>query len=114
WQRFANLRTLLAYQWLFPGKKLLFMGGEIGQVTEWNANASLDWWLLDAGGYHAGLQRLVEELNRLYQQHPALWESDYEQEGFYWIDTSDHESCVMSFVRQTKDRSNVLVVILNF
>ena len=66
WQRFANLRALLAYQWLFPGKKLLFMGGEFGQSDEWNANGELDWWLLDAGPYHRGLQRFVEDLNQLY------------------------------------------------
>src|SRR5580692_2525386 len=66
WQKFANLRALLAYQWLFPGKKLLFMGGEIGQRAEWNENAQLDWWLLDAGPFHHGLQKFVEDLNRLY------------------------------------------------
>ena len=66
WQRFANLRALLAYQWLFPGKKLLFMGGEFGQSAEWNENGQLEWWLLDAGPYHRGLQRFVEDLNKLY------------------------------------------------
>ena len=114
WQRFANLRTLLAYQWLFPGKKLLFMGCEIGQSAEWNANAQLDWWLLESGPYHSGLQRMMQELNRVYQEQPALWESDYDHEGFYWIDCSDHESCVLSFVRQTRDRRDLVAVILNF
>ena len=114
WQRFANLRTLLAYQWLFPGKKLLFMGGEIGQSAEWNANGQLDWWLLESGPYHAGTQRMMEHINRLYQNEPALWESDYDHEGFYWIDCSDQESCVLSFVRQTKDRRELLAVIMNF
>src|SRR2546422_10214949 len=104
WQRFANLRTLLAYQWLFPGKKLLFMGGEFGQSNEWNANGELDWWLLDAGPYHRGAQRFVEDLNQLYRNEPALWEGDYDHDGFFWVDCSDHESSVLSFVRQNKER----------
>ena len=113
WQRFANLRTLLGYQWMFPGKKLLFMGGEFGQTAEWNANASLDWWLLDAGPYHAGAQRFLADLNALYQKEPALWESDYDTEGFFWVDCSDHENSVMSFVRQTQDHRSRLLVVLN-
>ena len=105
---------LLGYQWLFPGKKLLFMGGEFGQSAEWNANGELDWWLLDAGPYHRGLQRFVQDLNQLYQAEPALWQADYDHGGFYWIDCSDTESSVLSFVppgRRT-GRSQ-LVVILN-
>ena len=78
WQRFANLRLLLGYQWLFPGKKLLFMGGEFGQSAEWNANAELDWKLLKAGPYHRGVQQFVEDLNKLYLAEPALWKSDYD------------------------------------
>ena len=113
WQRFANLRALLAYQWLFPGKKLLFMGGEFGQSAEWNANAQLDWWLLDEGPYHKGVQRMIADLNRLYSATPALWEGDYDIEGFYWVDCSDFESSVLSFVRQTKDGRSKLLVILN-
>jgi len=113
WQQFANLRCLLAYQWLFPGKQILFMGGEFGQRYEWNANASLDWHLLEMGPYHQGTQRFVEDLNRLYQAEPALWEADYDMEGFYWVDCSDHEDSVLSFVRQNRDRSNRLLVIMN-
>ena len=79
--RFANLRTLLGYQWLFPGKKLLFMGGEFGQRAEWNANAELDWQLLNMGPYHRGLQQFVEDLNRLYLAEPGLWKLDYDTEG---------------------------------
>jgi 1,4-alpha-glucan branching enzyme len=71
WQSFANLRTLYGYQWTFPGKKLLFMGGEIGQRNEWNANAELDWWLLGSGPFHQGLQRWVSDLNKIYQTEPA-------------------------------------------
>ena len=114
WQRFANLRSLLAYQWLFPGKKLLFMGGELGQSAEWNANGELDWWLLESGQYHKGVQQMIEDLNHLYRSEAALWESDYDHEGFYWIDCSDQESSVFSFVRQTKDGRDALAVILNF
>jgi len=73
WRRFANLRTLLGYQWLFPGKMLLFMGGEFGQSSEWNANAELDWWLLEAGPYHRGVQQFVRDLNQLYLGEPALY-----------------------------------------
>jgi 1,4-alpha-glucan branching enzyme len=113
WQRFANLRALLAYQWLFPGKKLLFMGGELGQSDEWNANGQIDWWLLDAGPYHRGLQRFVQDLNRLYAAVPALWQSDYDLGGFHWIDCSDQESSVLAFARQTPGRTSELAVILN-
>jgi 1,4-alpha-glucan branching enzyme len=113
WQKFANLRTLLAYQWLFPGKKLLFMGGEIGQRAEWNENGQLDWWLLDAGPFHRGLQKFVEDLNTLYAATPALWQGDYDPGGFNWIDCADRESSVLSFVRQNADGANQLAVILN-
>jgi len=113
WQRFANLRTLLGYHWFFPGKMLLFMGGEFGQSAEWNANAQLDWWLLDAGPYHRGLQKFVQDLNELYLAEPGLWKSDYDHSGFYWLDCSDHDSSVLSFVRQEADGSNPVAVILN-
>jgi 1,4-alpha-glucan branching enzyme len=113
WQKFANLRTLLAYQWLFPGKKLLFMGDEIGQRAEWNENGQLDWWLLDAGPFHRGLQKFVEDLNKLYAAMPALWQSDYDHGGFNWIDCADRENSVLSFLRQTADGANQLAVILN-
>jgi 1,4-alpha-glucan branching enzyme len=113
WQQFANLRALLAYQWFFPGKKLLFMGGEIGQRAEWNENGQLDWWLLDAGPFHRGLQKFVEDLNRLYVKSPGLWQADYDQNGFNWIDCNDRENSVLSFLRQTADGKNHTVVILN-
>ena len=113
WRRFANLRALLAYQWMFPGKKLLFMGGEFGQSHEWNANGELEWWLLDAGPYHRGLQKLVARLNQLYLASPALWESDFDPGGFYWLDCSDHESSILSFLRQTPNGPGKLAVILN-
>ncbi len=113
WQKFANLRALLGYQWLFPGKKLLFMGGEIGQRAEWNENAQLDWWLLDAGPFHRGAQKFVADLNRLYKNSPAFWQADYDHNGFSWIDCTDRENSVLSFLRQTADGKNQAVVILN-
>ncbi len=113
WQRFANLRVLLGYQWVFPGKKLLIMGGEFGQSREWNANAELDWGLLDQGPYHRGTLKFVEDLNRFYKAEAALWESDYDMEGFYWMDCSDQEHSVMSFVRQSPDRKSLLLIVLN-
>ena len=113
WQAFANLRTLLGYQWCFPGKKLLFMGCEFGQRGEWNANAALDWWLLDQGPFHRGLQQFIADLNLLYQAESALWDGDYAVEGFFWLDCTDHQNSVMSFVRQNRAGTNHLLVILN-
>jgi 1,4-alpha-glucan branching enzyme len=113
WRRFANLRVLLGYQWLFPGKILLFMGCEFGQSAEWNANGELDWWLLQAGPYHLGTQKFVEDLNRLYQAQPALWQADQDPRGFSWIDCSDHNNSVLSFLRQDADHRSQLAVILN-
>jgi 1,4-alpha-glucan branching enzyme len=113
WQRFANLRMLLGYQWCFPGKMLLFMGGEFAQSDEWNANAELDWWLLEAGPYHRGTQLFVQDLNKLYRAEPSLWKADYDVSGFYWLDCSDNENSVLSFVRQQKAGQGMLVVILN-
>jgi len=113
WRRFANLRLLLGYQWMFPGKKLLFMGGEFGQSAEWNANAELDWKLLEAGPYHRGVQQFVEDLNKLYLGEPALWKSDYDADGFHWIDASDQLNSVLSFLRQDSEHFHELVVIAN-
>ena len=113
WQQFANLRVLLGYQWLFPGKKVLFMGGELGQRAEWSENGELGWWLLKEGPYHQGVQRFVEDLNKLYKAEPALWESDYDLEGFYWVDCSDAQTSVLSFVRQTREGTSQVIVLLN-
>ncbi|MFM7100557.1 MAG: alpha amylase C-terminal domain-containing protein, partial [Verrucomicrobiota bacterium] len=113
WQGLANLRALLGYQWLFPGKKLLFMGGEFGQVNEWNCHAALDWPLLQEGPYHAGLQRWVADLNALYRDEPALWRGDYEPDGFRWVDCSDHEHSVLSFLRHDRETGRQVLVLLN-
>ena len=113
WVKFANLRALLGYQWLFPGKKLLFMGLEFGQRAEWNENGELDWWLLGAGPYHVGAQRFLADLQAIYQADPALWEADHEPTGFYWLDCSDHQNSVFSFVRQTADGRRRVAVMMN-
>jgi 1,4-alpha-glucan branching enzyme len=113
WQKFANLRSLLGYQWLFPGKQLLFMGCEFGQSAEWSENRALDWWLLEQGPYHAGAQRFLADLNQLYRAHPALWEADYDLEGFQWVDCSDNLHSVLSFLRRTKDGRQQMLVILH-
>jgi 1,4-alpha-glucan branching enzyme len=113
WQRFANLRALYTYQFTHPGKKLLFMGDEFGQVREWNYDGSLEWDVLQYP-VHGGLQRLVGDLNRLYRAEPSLYELDYEPSGFQWIDCNDNENSVFSFIRRARDRGDFTVTILNF
>jgi 1,4-alpha-glucan branching enzyme len=113
WQKFANLRLLLTNQWMQPGKKLLFMGGEFGQWREWNHDQSLDWHLLDEGEHHQALQRLVERLNRLYKELPALHELDCDPAGFAWVDANDADNCVLSYTRMTQDRKDVVLVVFN-
>jgi 1,4-alpha-glucan branching enzyme len=114
WQRFANLRALYAFMWTHPGKKLLFMGGEIGQRREWHHDRSLDWHLLGEGPYHRGLQRLVRDLNRLYRGERALHELDADPAGFGWIDCADWEQSVLSFVRRARDAGDFVLVVCNF
>ena len=108
WQKFANLRLLFGYMYGQPGKKLLFMGGEFGQWSEWYHEASLDWHLLDEPR-HAALQRWVEDLNRVYRQEPALFTQDFSLEGFQWIDCNDWEQSVITFVRHGRAGEMVLV-----
>jgi len=105
WRQFAGLRALLAYQWAHPGKQLLFMGSEFGQEEEWSEQAGLDWAALDwdvhggGAGFHAGVQRLARDLNRVYRRNPALWRHDFTPEGFSWIDAADAAGNVLSFLR---------------
>ncbi|MBI4799860.1 MAG: 1,4-alpha-glucan branching protein GlgB [Desulfarculus sp.] len=113
WQKFANLRLLLGYMYAQPGKKLLFMGGEIGQWREWNHDDSLDWHLLEFAP-HAGLQGWVRDLNRLYQDEPALHERDASWEGFEWIDCNDSQASVVSFIRKGGQPGQVMLVAANF
>jgi len=99
WRQLANLRALYAWMWAHPGKKLLFMGGELGEEPEWSSERPLDWWMLDQWADHAKLQALVAELNRIYRAEPALWEEDFSPAGFRWIDASDADHNVLSFYR---------------
>ncbi len=110
WQRFANLRALYAYQFTIPGKKLLFMGDEFGQWREWDHDRSLDWHLVETDERHAGLQRCVGDLARLYHERAELHEGDCEPFGFQWVDASDWESSVLAFLRLARDGSPALVV----
>jgi 1,4-alpha-glucan branching enzyme len=112
WQRFANLRAFYGYMYAHPGKKLLFMGAEFAQAAEWNYAASLDWHLL-ANESHAGVRRLVADLNALYRSEPALHERDCEPAGFEWI-LSDAESSVLAFARRGADPNDAVVAIANF
>jgi len=114
WQKFANLRCLYAFMYGHPGKKLLFMGGEFGQTREWYHEESLDWHLLQMGPYHEALRRLVRDLNRLYRSEAALQQVDYEPEGFQWMDCSDWEASVVSFVRRARDSRDFLLFVCNF
>lgn len=114
WQKFANLRLLYAYMYAHPGKKLLFMGGEFGQTREWTHEESLDWHLLDQGPFHAGLQRLCRDLNRLYRSEAALHQVDFEPAGFQWMDCSDAEQGVLAFVRRARDGRDLVLVVCHF
>jgi 1,4-alpha-glucan branching enzyme len=113
WQKFANLRLLYTYMYGQPGKKLLFMGGEIGQWDEWKHHHSLDWHLLDYEP-HRKLQSFVRELNILYKQYPAFYERDLDSSGFEWIDFHDTDNNIISFVRYAADRNDFLVFVFNF
>jgi 1,4-alpha-glucan branching enzyme len=112
WQKLANLRTLYAYMWAHPGKKLLFMGGELAQEQEWSHERSLDWHLLEQPE-HAGIQSLVRDLNRLYKDEPALWEIDSDPSGFWWIEPNDADANVIAFARQSRGGERVVVFAAN-
>ncbi|WP_036248768.1 1,4-alpha-glucan branching protein GlgB [Methylobacter sp. BBA5.1] len=111
WQRFANLRLLYTYMYTYPGKKLLFMGCEFGQGTEWNFNRALDWYVLDYA-HHRGVQKLIKDLNNLYKTHPALYSHDFDHHGFEWIDCHDVQQSIISYRRKNKHED--LFIILNF
>lgn len=112
WQKFANLRALYLFMYTFSGTKLLFMGAEFGQTSEWNVNQSLDWHLLNFAP-HRGMQIFVKQLNQLYRSEPALYEKTFSAEGFHWIEEGDRENSVFAFIRKGHDLSNDLVVVLN-
>jgi 1,4-alpha-glucan branching enzyme len=112
WQQFANLRVLYSYQYAHPGKKLLFMGQEFAQRNEWNEARSLDWHLLQHAS-HKGIQHLIRDLNKLLASEPALYEIDFEWQGFEWIDANDSDNSVYSFIRRGKNPDEIIVAILN-
>jgi 1,4-alpha-glucan branching enzyme len=113
WQRFANLRALYGSMWAQPGKKLLFMGGELAQDAEWNHDAELAWHLLEHAP-HRGIQRLVRDLNTLYRAEPALHELDCEPAGFAWIDCNDNEQSTLSWLRRARSGAGTVAVVCNF
>ncbi|HUP64797.1 MAG TPA: 1,4-alpha-glucan branching protein GlgB [Thermoanaerobaculia bacterium] len=113
WQKFANLRLLYSYMWSQPGKKLLFMGCEFAQWAEWNHDSSLQWHLTD-DEMHSGIQHLIRNLNRLYRDMPALHQRDTDASGFQWIDGSDAEQSVLSYLRQGAEGSSPVAVVMNF
>jgi 1,4-alpha-glucan branching enzyme len=113
WQKLANLRLLAGYLYTHTGKKLIFMGTELGQWREWDHDRSLDWHLLDEEA-HVGIQRWIKDLNRFYRGQPALYELDFEPAGFEWIDCTDYEKSVLSFLRKGKSDRDTLLVVCNF
>ncbi|MBO0930219.1 1,4-alpha-glucan branching protein GlgB [Fibrella aquatilis] len=112
WQRFANLRLLFGYMFTHFGTKLLFMGGEFGQTSEWNFDQSLDWHLLDHAP-HKGMAACVKALNNLYRTEPALYQRNFEASGFEWIDTTDRENSVLTYARRGDTPEETVVVVLN-
>ena len=112
WQRFANLRLLYGYMFTHPGAKLLFMGGEFGQTSEWNFESSLDWHLLQYG-FHDGIKKCITDLNALYKTHPALYEKQFTAEGFEWINYSDNENSVLAYIRKGINEKENLIVVCN-
>jgi 1,4-alpha-glucan branching enzyme len=113
WQRFANLRALYSYMFTHPGGKLLFMGNEIAQYDEWNFKQGIQWNLLEYNN-HKGIQTLIKDLNHLYISEPALYQYQYEQKGFEWMDFSDHEKSIISYLRKGEQIEDTLLIICNF
>ena len=113
WQKLANLRSLYAYMWAHPGKKLLFMGQEFAQEQEWSESRSLDWHLLE-NPEHCGIQSLVRDLNKAYKAEPALWEMDFDGSGFWWTEANAADDNVIAFARRTKDSERVALFVGNF
>lgn len=112
WQQLANVRAFLAYMWAHPGKQLLFMGSEFGQLSEWSSERGLDWWILEQPSHHA-VQALVSALNSVYLENPALWQLDHDARGFQWIDGGNADQNCLSFVRYD-EAGEPIVVVINF
>jgi len=113
WQKFANLRAFYGYMMAHPGKKLLFMGGEFGQFSEWQVENNLDWHLLDYD-MHKKFQQYVKDLNHFYRQENSLWEQDHSWQGFQWIDPHDYSQSVITFLRKARHPRDYLIIVCNF
>ena len=112
WQKFANARLLFTYMMTHPGKKLIFMGSEFGQWNEWDCKKLLDWSLLKYP-LHKGLKKTLQDLNRTYRENPSLWEADFVQAGFEWVDVSDVKQSVLSYIRWDRNRKNPVLTVMN-
>ncbi|WP_082034585.1 1,4-alpha-glucan branching protein GlgB [Nigerium massiliense] len=110
WRKFATLRAFYSYMWSFPGKMLLFMGQEFGQRSEFNEEASLEWWVTDLWGHH-GLQRMIKDLNAIYKEHPALWRLDSDPKGFRWINADDAGANTFSWIRSDGEGQEIAVMV---
>ena len=113
WQKFANLRLLYGYMFTHPGAKLLFMGSEFGQSDEWNFEKSLDWHLLQYD-YHSGIKKVITDLNQLYKSQPALHQKQFSSDGFEWINYSDHQNAVLTYIRKGNNAKEDLIIVCNF
>ncbi|MEN8262007.1 MAG: 1,4-alpha-glucan branching protein GlgB [Nitrospirota bacterium] len=113
WQSSANLRILLGYMYSHPGKKLLFMGAELAQWKEWNHEESLEWHVLEYP-FHKGVQKWLQDLNHLYRSEKALYDLDFSQDGFEWIDSHDWEGSTISYIRKDRDSNEIILVVCNF
>ncbi len=113
WQKFANLRALLGHQWVHPGSQILFMGGEIGQTTEWSHDLGIPWQLLQYD-YHKGVQSWVKAMNEAYTSHPSFWRKAFHSDGYQWISGDDTENCVLVFLRKGDPEDPMLLVVCHF
>ncbi|GAB5527857.1 MAG: 1,4-alpha-glucan branching protein GlgB [Roseivirga sp.] len=113
WQRFANLRVLYGYMYTHPGTKLVFMGGELGQTSEWKHDLSVEWHLLEQDA-HKGVQQVTKDLNHLYKTEPALYENSFSAEGFEWIELNDYQNSALSYIRKGKNEADDIIVVCNF
>lgn len=113
WQRFANLRVLYGYMYTHPGTKLVFMGGEIGQTSEWKHDLQIEWHLLEQDA-HKGIQQMTKDLNHFYKGEPALYENSFSAEGFEWIELNDYQSSALSYIRKGKNEADDIIVVCNF
>ena len=113
WQRFANLRLLYGYMFTHPGTKLLFMGGEIGQPSEWSIEKGVEWWLTEHAT-HKGIQSLIKDLNQFYKNTPALYQKQFEPDGFEWIEHHDNENNFLAYVRKGVDSQSNQLILCNF